>query len=104
MREYVKLANDPTFYLVDGNGPARPISSQAEMHRIGMLPVRIVSETELAQLRAVESQPAAADASESDAPRVVIDPSDGIDDVEATAASLALRQRKAQRKAAGEAE
>lgn len=60
MKRYVKTANDPTFYLAEDDKPARPISSQAEMHRIGMLPVEVVSETELERLRSEKQSEAPA--------------------------------------------
>lgn len=51
MRRYVKLANDPTFYLVEEGMLARPVGSPAEMYSIGLLPVEVVAPEELARLR-----------------------------------------------------
>lgn len=63
MRRYVKLANEPTFYLVEEGAPARPVSGPAEMYSIGLLPVDVVSPEELARLR---EPPAPAEVDEAD--------------------------------------
>lgn len=63
MRRYVKLANDPTFYLVEEGMLARPVGSPAEMYSIGLLPVEVVSPVELARLR---EPPAPAESDEGD--------------------------------------
>lgn len=43
-RKYVKLADDPTFYLVEDGCLVRPMASMAEVYQVGLLPVEMVSE------------------------------------------------------------
>lgn len=90
--KYVKQVNDPTFYLVDDDGTARPLSSPAEMHQIGILPVEVVPPgsipipDDLAGVPLEEDSPA----------RIELDLTDGVDDDEASVAGRALVQRRKQ--------
>jgi hypothetical protein len=52
---YIKLSNDPTFYHDDQAGAVVKLDSFADVERIGLLPVVIVSADELRRLQAGEA-------------------------------------------------